>query len=69
MIGNMKLLDVSSMLKVKKIRKIKLMNLPKYRYLNGQTDPKMAIVHGTIKANRFQSGFRVLKKKIKQNKQ
>ena len=37
-------------------------------YLAGQTDPKMAIVR-VFKTNRFQSGFRDLKKKIKQNKQ
>ena len=31
--GNVKLLDVSSMLKLKKKKKIKFMNLPKYIYM------------------------------------
>ena len=41
----MKLLYVLKLyVEAKKIRKIKLMNLPNYKHLNGQTDPKMAIV-------------------------
>jgi hypothetical protein len=57
MIGNMKLLDVSSMLKLKKEEKLNWSN----RFKNGRS--------GAFKTNRFQSGFRDLKKKIKQNKQ
>ena len=56
MIDNMKPIDLSFVLKPKKIQKS---NLPKNA---GQTDPKTTIV-GLVackKTNRFQPGFRVL---------